>query len=79
VWRSRIPLIGHISKAQQQNWSQGTPADWAKEAFQLRGTMPMGSASLLSGHGFRPHELVIRSQNCDAGTQHVARAEVERE
>jgi hypothetical protein len=28
-------LIGHISKTQQQSWSQGTPADWAKETFQL--------------------------------------------
>jgi hypothetical protein len=28
-------LIGHISKTQQQDWSHGTPADWAKESFQI--------------------------------------------
>jgi len=28
-------LIGHISKAQEQDWSQGTPADWAQEAFKI--------------------------------------------
>jgi hypothetical protein len=27
-------LIGHISKA-QQHWSQGSPADWARETFQI--------------------------------------------
>jgi hypothetical protein len=26
-------LIGHISKAQEQQWQSGTLADWAQESF----------------------------------------------
>ena len=28
-------LIAHISKNDVQNWSQGTPSDWAMESFQV--------------------------------------------
>jgi len=42
-------LIGHMSKAQQQDWSQGLPADWAQESFQIArddayGRLPQSNA-----------------------------------
>jgi hypothetical protein len=33
--RVAAALIGQISEAQRQEWSSGTPADWAMEAFAL--------------------------------------------
>jgi len=33
-------LIGHISKAQQQEWSQGTATDWAQDTFRVARDVP---------------------------------------
>lgn len=44
-------LIGHITKAQEQAWSKGTPADWAQDSFQIARSDSYGQLPEPSAHG----------------------------
>jgi hypothetical protein len=44
-------LIAQISEAQRQEWSSGTPGDWAMEAFALARRDAYGSLTPSDDHG----------------------------
>jgi S1/P1 Nuclease len=61
-------LIGHISKAQQQDWSRGTPADWAQEAFQIARVDAYGQLPEPNTH----HSYRLTDDYVSMATQDVA-------
>jgi len=63
-------LIGHISRAQEKEWQDGKPSDWAKESFQVAkddtyGLLPEPSAR----HSFRLTDEYITTATDDVAQQ----------
>lgn len=61
-------LIGHISGAQQQSWSKGTPAEWAQESFQIARDDAYGQLPEPNAHG----SYRLSDDYVSMGTQDVA-------
>jgi hypothetical protein len=63
-------LIGHISKAQAQTWSQASPADWAQEAFQIAKNKAYGQLPEPNARGgYRLTDDYISMATQDVGVQ----------
>jgi hypothetical protein len=61
-------LIGHITKAQEKDWSQGTAADWAQESFQIARDDAYGQLPEPNVH----HSYLLTEDYVSMATQDVA-------
>jgi hypothetical protein len=63
-------LIGHISDDQAQEWSKGTPSDWALEAFQIAKVDAYGDLPAPSSKGlYRLSDDYMATATQDVATQ----------